>query len=73
MWVRNDNGLVYVNLTSGTQIGVDGVGSAWRVETITNGNGTVVLRDGFTTQQDAQTALDAFMAEQGFEQIPNGS
>lgn len=69
MWAKSDSGLVYVNLSTGTQIGVDGVGSAWRVEVLTNGNGTVVLRDGFTTQNDAQNALDAFMVPVGYTEV----
>ncbi len=70
MWIkRADNS--YIDVATGAELSVYDVTSTNYAITA-NGAGAD-LANGFATENAAQTALDAFMAEQGFEQIPNGN
>ena len=70
MWIkRTDNS--YIDVATGTVLSVYDVSSTNYAITA-NGAGAD-LANGFATATAAQDALDAFMTEQGFEQIPNGS
>lgn len=69
MWLkRTDNS--YTHAESGSSFTISEISGNWRI--FLNGTGAPAA-SGFSSQEDAQDALDAFMAEQGYEQIPNGS
>lgn len=69
MWIKKTDGS-YLNTATNATLYVYASGGAYAISA--NGAGAPVA-NGFTTSGDAQEALDTFMNEQGFEQIPNGS
>ena len=67
MWIKRVDGS-YLNTTTNATLHVYAVGGAFGISA--NSSGAPVAH-GFATTDDAQEALDNFMAEQGYESIPN--
>lgn len=70
MWLKLKNG-TYVNLTSAVRMSVAGtaeVGYSVRVRVLPNVPADVV-QDGYSTEQEAQDALDEFILSQDFAMV----
>lgn len=69
MWIKRVDGSYY-NMTTGATFSIYPTGGAYGISA--NNTGAPVA-NGFSTEEEAQEALDTFMNEVGHETISNGS
>lgn len=74
MWIKRDSAThsVYLNTDNGGSFGVDGAGTDWRVQYVHpsfNAGSAFIVQSGYPSREAANSALDEFMDEQGYEKV----